>query len=938
MSDMDDFLDEARNANSLRVAQSLGAKLKKAGGEWIGPCPAHGGEDRFSINPQKGVFNCRGAEGGKGAIDLVMHMTGCSATATAERINGRPRPNGSHDETEEERAARLARNAQRQADIERQREEQRAIEAAKAKRDEEAIDAILERALDLDDPRASHSKAYLEARKLKADKRITDDIRFVAELDYYGERANGDGKIEWLATMPAIIAIIRNRHGNVIGLSRTYLDPAAPRKWQPTGSSTNSPRKIRGEKKGGFIRLGRRPSETIAISEGWENALSWRQLNPDFDGKVVAAVDLGNLSGGATDTIDHPLLKDADGKPRQIQNGVPDPNKPGVIIPKEVKEIRIVADNDNEPGALIAHLLTATRRFQGQGLEVSLVWPPARCDWNNVLLGETPKAKYPVEVEALRHPGGTESGEAFVERARLLLDPPGAKPRLEIDRSHPERTVTELRDILVASGKLYDRGTPVRVVFDQALGGSTAHALTADGLALEAHFACQPYVLVKAREGLVERDAPLPLQVARMYLGWRGEWRLPPLNGIATSPLLSEDGSIRTARGYDAATGLWCERVPDVGDLVPLNPTLSQAEAALALIRDAFKTFCFADAETISGGAGVVVDLSKAPGMDESAFLAALLGSVCRPCLDLAPGTLFRGAPYSGSGSGKGKLARCVCAIAYGRQPSAIAPGGNPEELEKRVSGALLEGGPAVLFDNFNDVTLRSASLESALTERPAKVRRFGSLDLIVLNALASVFVTGNGVLLARDTVRRFIQAELDAHMEDPEGRSFSGDIVAEMMRNRPALLGALLTIWRYGRRTGGLKRGVSLGSYEQWGVWVRDPLLALGCGDPVTRVSELKQRDPFRQTTSALFAAWWKNHGPSPQTAHQLDIEVLRLLDPHNRGRQYVASHLEKLDGTRLGGFTLTRQKGLGLYAVATYALQKTGDHSTLQPDDTDA
>ena len=67
--------------------------------------------------------------------------------------------------------------------------------------------------------------------------------------------------------------------------------------------------------------------------------------------------------------------------------------------------------------------------------------------------------------------------------------------------------------------------------------------------------------------------------------------------------------------------------------------------------------------------------------------------------------------------------------------------------MEKRISAALLEGGPAVLFDNFNNVTLRSASLESALTERPAKVRQFRTLDLITLNALASVFVTGNGVL-----------------------------------------------------------------------------------------------------------------------------------------------------------------------------------------------
>jgi hypothetical protein len=176
--------------------------------------------------------------------------------------------------------------------------------------------------------------------------------------------------------------------------------------------------------------------------------------------------------------------------------------------------------------------------------------------------------------------------------------------------------------------------------------------MSADSLALEAHFACQPYVLSRSEDKWIERDAPLPPQIARMYLGWRGEWGLPPLNGVTTTPLLSENGSIRAARGYDTATGLWCERVPDVGDSIPLRPTLAEAEAALALIRHAFKTFCFADAKTISGSDGVsIVDLRERPGMDESSFLTTLLGAVCRPFLDLAPGGLFRAPPYSGSGA-----------------------------------------------------------------------------------------------------------------------------------------------------------------------------------------------------------------------------------------------------------------------------------------------
>ena len=140
-----------------------------------------------------------------------------------------------------------------------------------------------------------------------------------------------------------------------------------------------------------------------------------------------------------------------------------------------------------------------------------------------------------------------------------------------------------------------------------------------------------------------------------------------------------------------------------------------------------------------------------------------------------------------------------------------MTAGKSDAELEKRIAAALLEGGPAVLFDNFNNIKFELASLESALTERPAKVRQFRTLNLILLNALASIFVTGNGILLARDIVRRFLRTEFDAHMEDPEQRVFEGDIVAEAGRRRPELLAALLTIWRWGRleATGAVGRSV---------------------------------------------------------------------------------------------------------------------------------
>jgi len=122
----------------------------------------------------------------------------------------------------------------------------------------------------------------------------------------------------------------------------------------------------------------------------------------------------------------------------------------------------------------------------------------------------------------------------------------------------------------------------------------------------------------------------------------------------------------------------------------------------------------------------------------------------------------------SGAGVGKGLIVRCICAVAFGRQPFAVTAGGTREEQEKRIAAALIAAGPSLFLDNFNGCTLRSAALASALTERPAQVREFGKLEFITLNALAFVALTGNGLVLAEDLVRRFISTELDARMEDP--------------------------------------------------------------------------------------------------------------------------------------------------------------------------
>jgi hypothetical protein len=498
----------------------------------------------------------------------------------------------------------------------------------------------------------------------------------------------------------------------------------------------------------------------------------------------------------------------------------------------------------------------------------------------------------------------------------LALKP---KPELVIHRGNLPATAEGLRDLLAASGRLFDRGVPVRVVRPADGGPPSAIPLSKHNVVIEAHRVCQP-VKVDANGEHVE--VTLPDRVAQMFLDMSGEWHLPPLAGVSTAPLLSGDGGVRAVDGYDSATGLWCCGVPKLRLLA--RPSGADADAALVQLRQAFQTFPFADAPRCwdPSLAVEVVDIARPPGRDESTFLVALLTAVCRPSLWLAPALHMSAPAVSGAGTGKGLLVRAICTIAFGIRPRAFTMGSERQELEKRLAAELIEAQPALFLDNANGATLRSDALASVLTERPARVRLLGHTRMVPLNSTAFVAVTGNGLTVTEDLARRVMSCELDARCEDPESRPFPPGFLERIEQRRSEYLTAALTIWRWGRQNAGLIRGKPLGSFEDWAEWCRDPFLALGCRDPVERIEALKARDPRRQRIAELFQVWREHHGATPVKVSELAEPVKSVADPQGRGRQYLASFIAELAGTRAAGFVLTRQEPAGKWNAATYAL----------------
>jgi hypothetical protein len=497
------------------------------------------------------------------------------------------------------------------------------------------------------------------------------------------------------------------------------------------------------------------------------------------------------------------------------------------------------------------------------------------------------------------------------------------RPDLIVNTGDLPATARELRDLLASTGNLFDRGIPVKVV--QPADGSLPRAqpLSITNVVIEAHRVCRP-VRLQGDGELV--PVTLTDRVARMYLHMPDDWHLQPLVGITTAPILGPDGTVRAGTGFDPETELWCANVPPVN--VQQCPTRAETEAALHALREPFRTFPFADAKRRPDkDLDVdVVDIDYPPGLDESAYLVGLLTAVCRPSLWVGPGLLIRAPEISGAGTGKGLLVRAASAIAFGGQPRAFTKGGDRNELDKRLVSDLIEAAPTVFLDNVNSATLRSDTLASVLTERPARVRRLGRTAMAVLNSTAFITVTGNGLGLSEDLARRFIVCELDAHCENPEQRPFGPGFLKQIQTRRAELLGAALTIWRWGRQNcSSLIRGRPLGSYEDWAEWCRDPLLALGCRDPVERIDNIKSDDPERRRMVELFCAWHDHHGEVAVKAVDLAEPVRVLIDPHSRGRQFITSRLTQLSNTRLGGFILSRQVTAGKWGAATYAVRRT-------------
>jgi putative DNA primase/helicase len=332
-----------------------------------------------------------------------------------------------------------------------------------------------------------------------------------------------------------------------------------------------------------------------------------------------------------------------------------------------------------------------------------------------------------------------------------------------------------------------------------------------------------------------------PGAVAAQILSMVGEWPFEPLHGIIQCPTLRRDGSLLDKPGYDERTGLV---LVDGIKMPPISPNVRQedAEEALTLLLGLLTEFPFDDGTD---------ELSKA--MSKSVALSMFITPVIRGAMDVAPMHLVT-KPLPGTGASY--LVDCAAMIATGERCPVQAMAPKYEETEKRLVAAALSGFPLIGIDNVREIV--AGDFFCQIVERALmRLRALGSSDDHRIPNSFTTFANGNNAIVAEDMVRRTVRCGMDANIEHPEQRKFDFDPLAAIQRDRGKYIAACLKITLAYINEGRPEPQTPLPSFGEWSRLVREPLIWLGCADPVASQEKLRSADPRKANLAEVFDAW---------------------------------------------------------------------------------
>jgi len=388
---VEDWIEEARAASVTSLIERWPHRLKRSGTELVGPCPACGGRDRFSVNRAKNIFFCRKSGKGGDAIALVQYLDGADFLGAVEVVTGRPNPGGTGGQKFD---AALVERRKRDAD-----------EAA-ALREKEQVDfrdREIVRAHDIwmaAQPIAgSMAERYLRFRGVQPPKGAK--LRCHANLPYWHCLGTERGRQDWkvIHEGPAMVAAIQSGDGRFQGAHCTWIDAnfessGKAEIFHPETGEQLASKKVRGSARAGHIHLGgAADATTLYVGEGIETVLSVRESLAATEGLLFwSSISLGNLGGRARESVIHPTLTRRDSKGRIKRMKVPGPlpdlgETPVLLPPDSVSEIVILGDGDSDRFTTDCCLRRAAGRWASEGRTIRAAWADDGSDFNSMLRG-----------------------------------------------------------------------------------------------------------------------------------------------------------------------------------------------------------------------------------------------------------------------------------------------------------------------------------------------------------------------------------------------------------------------------------------------------------------------------------------------------------------------------------------------------------------------
>ncbi len=673
---------------------------------------------------------------------------------------------------------------------------------------------------------------YLAGRGLAA--AAEADLRFHRDLTHW----------EMKSGYAAMLGVVRDRFGEMIGLHRTYLEEG------PDGAVGKAviakPRMMLGRVAGGAVRLAPFKGEAaLGICEGIETGLAVMKACPGL--AVWATLSTSGLE--------------------QVQ------------LPPEAKRVIILADHDVS-GAGLRAAETSARHLRMEGREVVIALPPeAGEDFNDLLIASGPSAVIAAITAAQPK---LEEPAAEIGQHRPVNFLRGGKdvPTMRADEGDLARAVEKVWSLLLASNRtpwlFRYAGLPTWVVPDDE-GRPVAAALNEDRLR---HMLARLAVWVRENAKGEVVSAPPPVAVVKSVLA-TPDPGLPVLMGIVNTPVFGRNGKLLTSPGYHPDARLLYQPAPGFTvPAIPERPTPQQvADARVLICEDLLGDFPFVS-----------------PSEMAHAVALLLLGFV-RSMIDGPTPLHLIEKPTPGTGATL--MVDSIATILTGSGASVMTEGRDDEEWRKRVTAKLRQVPSILLIDNLRS-KLDSSAVAAALTAPFWEDRILGASEMARLPIRCVWIATGNNPEFSNEMARRLVRIRLDAHVERPwqRGSFRHPDLMTWVRANRAKLVAACLTLCQAWIAAGRPRGQKSIGSYENWAGVIGGILEMAGIDGFLGNLDEMMAAaDAEGSAWTAFVTGWWYRYGTADVKAGDLHPIAITSEPPLSLG-----SGSDQSQRTRLG------------------------------------